>query len=442
VSFVNRVLWLASRVGRPAVAVRRGRLGGPAIGAVIAAIALGACGAGHAAFTAVSGCADVSFQRVPGSPFGVVATRNGRHAFVDLVEGRVLLYSSLGFVPRLIRSIRVPGEAVGSSLTRDERLLLIADGQGATVVSVADAERGLSDPVLGTLSPPRTAHLRATGAIETSSSANGRYVFVSLEYGSPGGVIAVYRIGSSSAPRFGPADYVGAITLGSAVVGSALSPDGRYLYATSELARQSAGQRGAPGTLFKPGETLAQRLASRVRSRRLVRNDGLASLEPDGTLSVISVTTAERDPARAVLATVPALQQPVRVAVSPDGSVVWVTARASDRLLAFSAAKLLTDPARALLADVRVGTAPVGVAGADNGTRVIVADSNRFNAAGAHAAITIVDARAALARRPAIIANLRAGRFPREVAVEPDGVALVSNFASDQLEAIDIPDLR
>jgi DNA-binding beta-propeller fold protein YncE len=244
------------------------------------------------------------------------------------------------------------------------------------------------------------------------------------------GVIAVYRIGSTSAPRLGPGDYVGAIALGSAVVGSALSPDGRYLYVTSEL--------GGPGpaqlheSLFSRGETLAQRIKAGNRAQ---------ALEPDGTISVISVATAEHDPARAVLATAPAMQQPVRVAVSPDGSVVWVTARASDRLLAFSAAKLRTDPARALLAEIRVGTAPVGVAAAADGN-LIVADSNRFDATGAHAAITIVAARAALAHRPAIIATLPAGLFPREIAVEPDGVALVSNFASDQLEAIKTTDLR
>ena len=38
-------------------------------------------------------------------------------------------------------------------------------------------------------------------------------------------------------------------------------------------------------------------------------------------------------------------------------------------------------------------------------SRVIVADSNRFDAPGAHAAITIVNARAALAHRSAIISN-------------------------------------
>ena len=40
------------------------------------------------------------------------------------------------------------------------------------------------------------------------------------------------------------------------------------------------------------------------------------------------------------------------------------------------------------------------------------------------------------------IAAVRAGLFPREVAVEPDRVALVSNFASDQLEAVNVSRLR
>jgi DNA-binding beta-propeller fold protein YncE len=101
----------------------------------------------------------------------------------------------------------------------------------------------------------------------------------------------------------------------------ALSPDGRWLYSTSEI------------------ETNLAR----------------------GTLSVINVAAAEHDPARAVMATVAAHCLPVRVVVSRDGGTVWVTARESDQLLAFSSAKLRTDPAHALLAAVRVGEAPVVV---------------------------------------------------------------------------------
>ena len=400
---------------------RARRRAATALVSAVAALGLGGCGSTLGGRTAASHGAGASFEHVGGQPFGVAVTRDGRYAFVDVVTGRVLVYAIRGAsVPRLIRSISVPGEAVGNSLTRDGRLLLVANGRGATVVSVARAEGGLAHPVLGTLTPSAAAQLRAGGAIETASSADGGYVFVSLEGGTPGGRIAVYRIGSTTTPRVGPADYVGSVTLGLAVVGSALSPDGRYLYVTSEIARRPT----AP--LFRTGETLAQRIKSRSQARF-----------PDGTLSVIDVATAEHDPSQAVLATVPAMQQPVRVAVSPDGSIVWVTARASDRLLAFSAEKLRTDPAHALLDSVRVGTAPVGVAVSHDGSRVIVADSDRFSARGAHAAITLVDARAALGHRSAVSATFPAGQFPREIAVEPDGGVLITNFASDQLELID-----
>jgi YVTN family beta-propeller protein len=380
--------------GGPAAARRARRVRGAVVAAVVAALTALLAGCGSSQPPAVHG--RIAYLGVPGPPFGIATT--GRYAFVDLLTGRVLVLSDASFPPRVIHTIPVPARAaVGSSLTRDGRYLLLAGGQGATVVSVARAERGAPGPVLGTLRPPAGAHLRAAGAIETNSSADGRYVFVSLEYGSPGGVVAVYDLGPGPVPRFGPSDYVGAITLGDAVVGSARSPDGRYLYVTSEVGRHSG----------------------------------------DGTVSVISIAMAEHDPARAVLATVPAMQQPVRVAVSPDGSVVWVTARASDRLLAFSARRLLSDGAHALLADVKVGTAPVGLALFDGGRRVVVADSDRFNAPGAHSGLTIVNAVAALAHRPAVIATLPAGQFPREMSVEPNGrVVLVGNFGSGTLEAV------
>lgn len=73
---------------------------------------------------------------------------------------------------------------------------------------------------------------------------------------------------------------------------------------------------------------------------------------------------------------------------------------------------------------------------------MIVADSNRFNASPARAALTIVDG-APRSRTAAVIATLRAGEFPRELAVERDGtVVLVSNFAYDQLEAVNVSRLR
>jgi DNA-binding beta-propeller fold protein YncE len=157
---------------------------------------------------------------------------------------------------------------------------------------------------------------------------------------------------------------------------------------------------------------------------------------------VIDLHRAETEPARAVVTTVQAGCGPVRVAVSPDGSVVLVTARESDELLAFSAARLLNDSKHALLATVRVGEAPVGLAVVANGRYIVVADSNRFQLRGATSALTIVDTHAMLTGQPSVVGTVPAGKFPRELAVSPTGkTLLVTNFASGQLEAIDLTSL-
>ena len=123
----------------------------------------------------------------------------------------------------------------------------------------------------------------------------------------------------------------------------AISPGGRYRYATSESSK--VGQQ-------------------------------------EGTLSTIDVHRAERTPAQSVISKVAAGWSPVRVAATK--SAVFVTARKSDALLGFSAPDLVSDPSAALLADVQIGQAPVAFTLLDHDHLVMVADSNRFAAAGAH----------------------------------------------------------
>jgi DNA-binding beta-propeller fold protein YncE len=143
-----------------------------------------------------------------------------------------------------------------------------------------------------------------------------------------------------------------------------------------------------------------------------------------------------------VAVTVDAGCNPVRVITSANGSVVWVTARASDDLLAFSAARLHTDPARALLTVTRVGEAPVGLILVGNGSRIVVADSNRFDVSGATANLDVVSTAAALRGRPAVIGHIASGLFPREMALEPGGrTLLVGNFLSNSIEAVDVCDI-
>jgi DNA-binding beta-propeller fold protein YncE len=336
-----------------------------------------------------------TFTSVGGAPFGVAAVRG--YAFVADADGSLDVLADRDSAPRLIHKIGLGSQStLGMAVTPDRRYLLIADGaEGAMVVSVHRAEAGARHAVLGTL-----GGLAGGGAIEVAVSRDGRYAFVSLEDSSQ---IAVYSLAAAIAGHFGKSSYVGAIPTGTAPVGLAVSPNGRWLYSTSEVA--SGRNRG------------------------------------QGSLSVISVAAAEQHPAHAVIATVDAGCSPVRVVVSSDGNQVWVTARESDDLLAFSAAELRARASDPELAAVRVGEAPVGLALVDGGSRVVVADSNRFGANGATSALTIVSTAAALAHRTAIIGTVKAEQFPRDVTVEPAGtVLLVSNFGSGTLEAVHVDD--
>jgi DNA-binding beta-propeller fold protein YncE len=347
-----------------------------------------------------------TLESVPGSPFGVVVTSDGQWSFISLTSlGSVGVFRIADpAAVSLVSQVHTGGQPFGEALTPDGRYLLVADGgSGAIVISVGRAENGQPDAVLGTLS----SFGPGDGAIEVAVSPDGRFAFVSLEDSAS---IAVYNLPQALASGFGAADFVGLIPVGSAPVGMAVSPDGRWLYATSE------NTDGEPSA-------------------------GPPALAADGTLTVISMARAETDPGASVAGTVVAGCSPVRVITSPDGDVVWVTARGSDRLLGFSAARLRSDPAHSLIASVEVGAAPVGLALADHGQRIVVADSNQ-SGAGAASSLAVVGVAAALAGQPALLGYIRAGGFPREMALEPaGGTLLVTNFSSGQLEAVGLAGL-
>ena len=354
---------------------------------------------------------------VKGSPFGVATT--GRWAFVAVPDGVDVLRAGRSLAPAVVRTIRVAGGPAGLAITPDGRYLLAADGRGAVVISVARAERGTAKAVIGTLNAPNRSPLNDDSAIEVAISPNGQFAFVTLEYAD---TAVVFNLGKALRRGFGAADYVGSIPLGLAAVGLAVSPGGRWLYATSELALQQGPSAGQRGRLYATSE--------------LAR--GSAAVAQHGTLTVIDLRRAESRPASSVTATVDAGCEPVRVITSADGREVWVTARGSDDLLCFSAARLTSDPAHALVAVVRVGEAPVGLAAVHGGSLIVVADSDRFDAPGAVADLDVVNTAAALSGRRAVVGHIRSGSFPREMALLGRGTLLVSNYGSAQIEAVDV----
>jgi DNA-binding beta-propeller fold protein YncE len=337
-----------------------------------------------------------------GTPLAVITPPAGDWAFASLASAVDVFRLAGTKPPELASRFTAPSPAtdgspvppgtpatLGSAVTPDGRWLLLADaGWGADVVSVAAAERGSRDPVIGQLS----AGTGLAGATEVTVSRDGRYVFVSLEYARK---VEVYDLPAAIAGHFGKAGWVGAIPAGPDPVGLAVSPDGRWLYSVSEGGHAAGG----------------------------------------GTLSVISVAKAETDPAASVMATVAAGCNPVRVITSASGAVVWVTARESDAVLAFSAARLLTDPAYALLADVRVGEAPVGMALVRGGALLVAGDSSRFSGAGT-ASLAIVSVTKALAGQPALLGYLATGTFPRDMTLTPDGQLLIASYLAGQVAQV------
>ncbi len=138
-------------------------------------------GCSTAAVAAPALSVHTALEQVGQSPFGITVTPDGRWSFLDLVSGHVAVFSDAGFAPRLVRTINISdGDAVGSSLTRDGRYLLVTDGdRGATVISVRRAEMGGGNAVLGTLAPPAGVNV-GQGSIEVTSSP-GRPLRVRLD---------------------------------------------------------------------------------------------------------------------------------------------------------------------------------------------------------------------------------------------------------------------
>ncbi|KAM0801852.1 nitrous oxide reductase [Usnea florida] len=247
---------------------------------------------------------------VPAFPFGVVYAQQNDIAFVALNTSLGVLNTS-AFIPSLIHEIPLPvsdlslSGATGIALTHNGRYVLVTTfSTTVLVVDVAKAVVGNVDAVVGVLNGTAAA---GHSAIEVTLTRDDKYAFVSQEDGSQQtgerGTIEVFELHKPTANGTISGTYVGYLVLGDLVVGTALSYDGRILYATSETTPNSTTQ---------------------------------------GTLSVIDVEKLKTNPSKALITNADAGCGPVRVIVSRDDKTVWVTARESNSLLAFDAAKLLS----------------------------------------------------------------------------------------------------
>lgn len=333
-----------------------------------------------------------TFVRVPGAPFGVIARSDG-HVFVSLPDptrgGSVGVFSSsrAGKL-RLLRVVRLSAVSTpyGLALSNSGTSLYVADQLGLDVLSVARLLAGSRQPSLAAIADD------GVGAIYVERSKDGRYAFVSDEQSEDVSVFDLHKLPRRTA-------LLGQIPFPPEPVGFARSADGKYLFVTSE----EGGER--------PGQ---------------------------GTLTVIDTARAVRTPFMSVVRRVDAGCSPVRVVLSPDGKLVWLTARGSNAIVAFSETGLVSGSDTAPIAVTQVGAAPVGISFFDHGDMLAVANSNRFSQPTKSQTVSIVNVQKALAGQPqAVVGNVVAGAFPREITVSAHGTALyITNYNSGTVETI------
>jgi DNA-binding beta-propeller fold protein YncE len=173
----------------------------------------------------------------------------------------------------------------------------------------------------------------------------GRFAFTSLE-GT--GAVQVSDLARALSAGFGASGVrVGQVPAPLAPVGEAVSPDGRWLYVTSEERGPARGLRGPVTGRRCPGDP-----------------DSLP-----GVVRVIGVAAAERDPATAVRAG--AGSSPVRVVLSPGGKVAWVTARGSNALLGFATSRVVLVDGGRLAVDWKIRLADAIADNASSGGVVL-----------------------------------------------------------------------
>jgi DNA-binding beta-propeller fold protein YncE len=322
-----------------------------------------------------------------GAPFGVVVTPDGKYSFVSTGDSVAVLKNGGSSGPTKVATIPAPGARKSLAITHNGQYLLAAEGGGAYLINVKNAEAGNGTGALvGTISSPGGLQ-----SVELSISPDDRFAFITEQNS---GDMAVFNLQKSMTGGFGQAGFVGFTPIGPSPVGIAQSPDGKWLYVVSQI--------------------------------------------PAGKLVVVNMHLAERNPMVAVTTSAAVGAGPARVIVSPDGNTIWVTDRDSNALVALSATKLLRTPSHSIIARVSVGQNPIGLAFVKDGTEIVVADADLLGILGENNLAVISTAKAlAGLDHPALLGFIPAGTTPRELALEPGGKTLLStDNSSGQLQAV------
>jgi DNA-binding beta-propeller fold protein YncE len=375
-----------------------------------------------------------SFEiNLPGPPFGVVASRDQEWVFVSFSKGShgespgIAVLRNRERHIEIVRTIPMPRSPTGLVLTHDGDMLIAAADDFVVFFDTKRLETGEKDAAFQWVSDGPKA-----GSIYVNVTADDKTLFVSDEWIETITVIDLDRIRSlgrdsvANLRRVNSQDgassaIIGKIPVGISPVALTFSndPDQRWLFTTSEV---------APPAWKWP--------------RVLEREDGKPGQKkvPEGAVIVINVAKAKMNPEGSVVARIPAGGSPVRLALAPDSSRLFVTARNSNAVLVFNTTALIENPDDTKPTKIPVGTNPVPIILVDDGKLALIGNSNRYSSNAANnSTLTVLDtSRVGTALNP-VIGNIRCGAFPRNFYLTADGRTLfLTNFRSSTLQVIDV----
>jgi DNA-binding beta-propeller fold protein YncE len=351
---------------------------------------------------------------LPGRPFKIVNSKDGCWVFASMAgpgAGVAVLRRNEGRL-ELVRTARVIPAAFGIVMTHDGKILIATNGEGVVLLDVDRLTSGNGEPAIGTVQIGNEA-----GTIYVNATRDDRFLFVSNESDAS---ITVIDLALARSKGGAVKSIVGKIPVGNAPIALTFSSDERWLYTTSQIARN---------------EWNWPRVCDPENARSVAAKHAL------GAIVVVDVAKAKTDPSNAVASRVEAGCNPVRLAISPQGDRVYVTARKTEAVLVFDTGKLVTDSEHAQVGKVPVGNAPVPVVVLDGEKKVIVGNSNRFGNSTQSSTLSVVDTTTA-GSGGSVVGTISVGVFPRDLVLSDDGRTLfVANFGSSSLQAMDVAKL-
>lgn len=353
---------------------------------------------------------------VPGRPFGIAELPSTEAAFVSVNPERpeqmpgiaVLLCRDGRFV--FDHLVPLSSQPAGLAITLDGSLLVAADDAYAAFLRTSDAVAGRPSLAGAIKLSDGDIEDDDAGASFASVSPDGNFAFISDEQTAAVTVIDLTKAATHSYSRDA---IVGQIEVGNAPITIAFSRDGRTLYVTSEVARRKYG--------FP--------ISCREEGAAVDRKPEL----PPGVVFGVDVAKAETQPSSSILGKAATDCAAVRLSLSPDGHLAWVTNRGSNTVTLLDTAAIGDLSRTARVATIPVGSNPVPVLATSDGRYVLVGNTNRFGAGGAsEGTISVIDVHDRRA-----VASLNAGIFPREFDRGVGTAVFLSNNRSDSVTVFD-----